>query len=184
MADSDDRGETRREANRRQQRNAGDRSARLAHSLMKIAPSALGKLGLDEDLREALDKARAITSPIARRRAERTLAGELRRVDMADLDQKLASVLATGTAEVQDFRVAEQWRTKMIEGGLAAAAEFPGGTAEPLPKLIQQARREQETGKPPGARRALFRHIVASLKAAAPQPEPETEPEPDDDDVT
>lgn len=168
MADSDDRGESRREANRRQQRNAGDRSARLSHSLMKLPASALDKLGLDEDLREALDKARAITSPIARRRAERTLAGELRRVDMADLDQKLANVLATGTAEVQDFRLAEQWRTRLIEGGLAAAAEFPGGPADPLPKLIVEARREQETGKPPGARRALFRHIVAALKAAAP----------------
>jgi ribosome-associated protein len=162
MADSDDL--SKRELNRRRQRNAGDRSARLAHSLMKIAPSALGKLGLDEDLRDALDKARAITSPIARRRAERTLAGELRRIDMSDLDEKLANVLVTGTAEQQDFRVAEQWRTRMLEGGLAAAAEFPGGTADPLPKLIEQAKREQETGKPPGARRALFRHIVALLR--------------------
>ena len=163
MADDDDL--SARELRRRTQRNAGDRSARLAHTLMKVAPSALGKLELDEDLREALDKARAITSPIARRRAERTLAGELRRIDMAELDERLANVLATGTAEQQDFRVAEQWRTRMLEGGLAAAAEFPGGTADPLPKLIEQARREQETGKPPGARRALFRHIVAALKS-------------------
>ncbi len=163
MADRDD-DLSSRELRKRRQRNAGDRSARLAHALMKVAPSALGKLGFDEDLREALDKARAITSPIARRRAERTLAGELRRIDMAELDEKLANVLSTGTSEQQDFRLAEQWRTTMIEGGLAAAAEFPGSVADPLPKLIQQAQREQETGKPPGAKRALFRHIVAALK--------------------
>ena len=74
---------------RRAQRAAGDRSARLAHALMKLPASALGALGLDEDLREAVNRARAVTANVARRRAERTLAGELRRVDLIDLEGRL-----------------------------------------------------------------------------------------------
>ena len=53
----------------------------------------------------------------------------------------------------------------MLEGGLAAAAGFPGGVAEPLPRLIEQAQRERATGRPLGAARALIRHIAAALKA-------------------
>jgi ribosomal 50S subunit-associated protein YjgA (DUF615 family) len=30
--------------------------------------------------------------------------------------------------------------------------------------LIQNARRERDTGKPPGAARALFRHVMQALK--------------------
>jgi ribosomal 50S subunit-associated protein YjgA (DUF615 family) len=165
MTDRDDSGESRRQIARREQRTAGERSARLANALMKLSASALGKLGLDEELREAIDRARAVTSQVARRRAERALAGALRREDLVELAAKLAKVQETGSSEPQQFHLAEQWRARMLEGGLAAAAGFPGGVAEPLPRLIEQAQRERVTGRPLGAARALFRHIAAALKA-------------------
>jgi ribosome-associated protein len=164
MSDRDDRGDSRRQIARREQRTAGERSARLANALMKLSLSALGKLGLDEELRKAADRARAVTSQGARRRAERALAGALRREDLVALAAKLAKVQETGSAEPQRFHLAEQWRARMLEGGLTAAAGFPGGVPEPLPRLIEQAQREKATGRPPGAARALFRHIVAALK--------------------
>jgi ribosome-associated protein len=164
MSDRDDRGESRRQIARREQRTAGERSARLANALMKLSAPALGKLGLDEELREVVDRARAVTSQVARRRAERALAGALRREDLVELAAKLAKVQDTGSGEPQQFHLAEQWRARMLEGGLAAAAGFPGGVAEPLPRLIEQAQRETATGRPPGAARALFRHIAAALK--------------------
>jgi len=165
MTDRDDRSETRRQIARREQRTAGDRSARLANALMKLSASAIGKLGLVEQVREAVDRARAVTSHVARRRAERALAGALRRENLVALAAKLAKVEETGNAEPRQFQLAEQWRARMLEGGLAAAAGFPGGVAEPLPRLIEQAQREQATGRPPGAARALFRHIAAAMKA-------------------
>ena len=170
VTDDDDLGESRRQIARREQRAAGNRSARLAHVLMQLKPSALGALGLDEDLRGAVDRARAVKAHVARRRAERGLAGELRRVDLVELEARLEKVASTGAAEPQKFRLAEEWRSRMIEGGIAAAAEFPGGAQEPLPRLIEEAQRERETGKPRGAARALFRHIVAGLKAQPADP--------------
>ena len=46
----------------------------------------------------------------------------------------------------------------------AAPSGFPGGVDEELPRLVDAAVREKETGRPPGAARALFRHIVEALK--------------------
>lgn len=185
MTDRDDRGESRRQIARRQQRNAGDHSARLANALMKLPVSALGKLGLDEDLRASLDRARAVTAHVARRRAERTLAGDLRRIDLVALAARLAQVQTTGAAKPQQLHQAEQWRARMIEDGLAAAVEFPGGVAEPLPQLIAAAQRERATGKPPGAARALFRHIAAVLQAQPATPVASNEDAaPDDDEDT
>jgi ribosomal 50S subunit-associated protein YjgA (DUF615 family) len=162
---SNDRDERRRQTARRDRRNAGDRSARVALQLMKVKESTLGKLGLDDELRAVIDTARGITSQVARRRAERNLAGELRRIDLTDLQKKLASVEATGTADTQLFHLAESWRNRLVEEGLPAAETFPGGAAEPLPTLIQKARSERDTQKPPGAGRALFRHVMATLTA-------------------
>jgi ribosome-associated protein len=167
--DDDDRGPdaSRRQIARRERRDAGDQSARLANRLMKLPDSTLGKLDLEEELRDAIMRARAVTSPSARRRAERTLAGDLRGVDLDALETSLANVQSTGAAESRLLQLAEHWRARFLEEGTTAAAAFPGGAAEPLPALIQQARRERDTGKPPGAARKLFRHVMAVLKAQA-----------------
>jgi ribosome-associated protein len=165
--DADDREEpSRRQLAKKQRRDAGDRSASLAKTLMELPASTLPKLDLDEDTAHVVARARAVTSHVARRRAERTLAGELRRIDdeeLAAIQTRLANVQATGNAEPQLFHAAERWRTRLIEDP-AAAAEFPGGTEAPLPELIANARRERDTGKPPGAARALFRHVRAMLE--------------------
>ncbi len=132
---------------------------------MELSDAALSKLDVDDDLRNAIVTARKVTQAIARRRAERTLAGYLRGVDIADLQQRMANVEATGTADPRLFHAAEQWRARLIEEGTKAADELPGGNVDPLPLLIQNARRERDTGKPPGAARALFRHVMTVLKA-------------------
>ncbi len=85
-------------------------SASVANRLMKLPESVLGNLGVDEELRDAIARARAVTSPIARRRAERTLAGDLRGVDLDALEATIANVQATGAAEPRLLHLAEQWR--------------------------------------------------------------------------
>lgn len=168
MSDRDDSGESRRTVARRAQRLAGELSGKLANDLMKLSDEALDKLELDEELRDDVDRARAITAQKARRRSERELAGALRGHDLADLAARLARVQATGRAEPALFQLAEQWRARLIDEGADAAAELPGGAAEPLPRLIQRAQRERDIGQPRGAARALFRHIHALLKHAPP----------------
>jgi len=153
-----------RQIARAKQRKAGDRSARLATALMKLGASDLDKLDVDDELREAIVRARNVTSHNARRRAERTLAGDLRRFDLAELDDQLEN-LSEGTAEVQQFHLAERWRTTMIEQGVTAAATFPGGVDDQLRGLIEAAQRERATGLPRGAGRLLFRRIVELLRA-------------------
>ncbi|HEY5921619.1 MAG TPA: ribosome biogenesis factor YjgA [Kofleriaceae bacterium] len=166
MSARDDDNKTARQLARSQTRRAGDRSARLASELMKLSAPALRKLQVDDDLRESIDRARAVTTHIARRRAERTLAGELRRFELGEVEAALAKVAESGGADVRQFHLAEQWRTKLIEEGMAAATEFPGGTDDELGRLVAAAQRERETGRPPGAARALFRHIVELLLKA------------------
>jgi ribosome-associated protein len=180
MGDDRDDGPSRRQLAKAEKRTAGDRSAELARTLMQISDSTLEKLDLDDELRVAIERARAVTAMVARRRAERTLAGDLRQVNLSALRKRLANVQATGVADPELFHRAERWRARLIEEGDAAAVEFPGGNEEPLPRLIAQAKREHLTGRPPGAARALFRHVFAVLKA---QPsEPVAAPDPDDED--
>lgn len=153
-----------REIARSKRRRAGDKSAELASTLMKLPVPALKKLAIDDDLREVVDRARAVNAHVARRRAERTLAGELRRYDLTEIAAELAKVQGNDDIEVRAFHLAEQWRARLIAEGVAAAEELPGGPDAELPELIVRAQRERDTGHPKGAARALFRHVVERLK--------------------
>ncbi len=166
-----------REIARGKVKREGDRSSRIARQLMLLKEPLVKKLELDLDLKDVINAARAITSLAARRRAERTLAGELRRYDLVDIDAKLAKVHEAGNIDTQALHLAEQWRARLIEEGIAAATELPyrGDEAE-LVRLIDAARKERDTAKPPGAQRKLFRHVVELLKFAA-----DSEPKVDDD---
>ncbi len=164
MSRDDDR--TAREISRGRRKKAGDRSSELARELMtRLKDHHIKKLQLEPDLHTVVVEARKITSPVARRRAERALAGELRRWDLLDLQKKLARLHEGDQADVALFHQAEQWRARLIEEGIDAAKDLPGGTDDELFRLIAAARRERDTGKPPGAARALFRHVMAQLEA-------------------
>lgn len=142
----------------------------MARELMKLPASSLAKLNLDEDLRDAVERARAVTSMIARRRAERTVAAALRRVDLAALAARIANVRATGLGDPQRLHAAERWRERLIDqaDGLAAFhAAYPRADHAGLAQQVADARRERSGGKPPGAARALFRRISAVLEDAA-----------------
>ena len=165
----DDDQRDRRQLARRAVRDAGAASAKLAQALLGLHNSAIAKLELDEDLLVEVMRARAVTSLIARRRAERALAGQLRHVDLAVLAAKLENVRATGVADPRRFHLAERWRTRLIEEPTAITefeATFPSADHARLPSLIAAARSERAVGKPPGAGRTLFRHVDAVLAAA------------------
>ncbi|MGE0868197.1 MAG: ribosome biogenesis factor YjgA [Kofleriaceae bacterium] len=164
MTRRDDDPRTARQVSRSLRRRAGDRSAELARTLMKLPDSAIKRLAIEDELREAIDRARVVTAHIARRRAERTLAGDLRQFDVSELEQQLERLEQSRGPDVQHFHLAERWRARLIEQGAAAAAEFPGGATDELLRLIAAAQRERDVGKPPGAARALFRHVAEALK--------------------
>src|SRR6185503_18846242 len=96
-------------------------------TLMKLTAPALAALRLDDELRAVIDRARAVTSPGARRRAERGVAGALRRADLDDVERRLAGAASAGAAEAGLFKLAEAWRARLIAEGAGAAASFPGG---------------------------------------------------------
>ena len=165
MNDDDDQdARSRRQIARAEVRDVGERSSKLANTLMKLSEPALDKLQLQDDVREAVDRARKVKSLTARRRAERALAGDLRGLDLDAVERQLTDYKEGGAAEARRFQDAEKWRTRLVAEGTAALASFPGGRDDKLPYLIADAQSERTTGRPAGAGRKLFRYIAERLK--------------------
>lgn len=159
-----------RQLARDDRREAGERSSKLAAALMKLPDPALAKLVLDDEVREAVGRARRVTAHGARRRAERTLAGELRRFELAEVEAALDDLRGAKQAGARQLHLVEQWRARLIDGGIAAAESLPGGADDELTRLVEAAQRERATGLPRGAARALFRYLARRLSRPDPTP--------------
>lgn len=152
-----------------QRREAGERSADLAHLLLELPDAAVQRLQLDDELREAVERARSTRPRVARRREERRLAGVLRGVDLDALQALLDRRQVDDGVGARLFQLAERWRARLIDEGPAAFCEqFPSADAARMAQGVADARREQTSGRPRGAQRALFREVMAVLQAAEP----------------
>lgn len=135
----------------------------LAGRLIGMSPSMLARLPLDDQLREAIDQARAIRSNVARKRQLQFVAKLLRRADPEPLQEAIASFDAGARQLAARQHRTEAWRDRLLEGGDAAVSELlgrhPAADAQPLRQLIRRARQEAAAGRPPAAARTLFRQL-------------------------
>jgi ribosome-associated protein len=143
----------------------------LGDLLVALSAGELDALALPDDIRDAVDAARQITSHGARLRQRLYIGKLLRRIDTTALVAAMASKGAADRARVRDEREIEQWRDRLLGGSAADWDEFarqhPGADLAELRALANQARAERGSGRPPAAARKLFRRLRTVLAPAA-----------------
>ena len=161
-------------ASRSEQRRAALDVLALAHVLVDKSEAELGKLPLDDALRAHVRDAARINSPIARKRAVAFLAKQMRKEDDEALDAIRDAMDANSDGarrQVALMHRAEDWRTRLLEGGDDALAAFidenPGADRQRLRQLVRNAQDEAKRNKPPRAFRELYREILAAAKGVS-----------------
>jgi ribosome-associated protein len=143
----------------------------LGDALVALSAAELDALALPDDVREAVEAARRITSHGARLRQKLYIGKLLRRVDTAAIVEAMARKGEVDRARVRGEREIEQWRDRLLAGSAAdwdeLARTHPDANLGELRALANQARAERGSGRPPAAARKLFRQL-RSLLAPAP----------------
>ena len=138
----------------------------LAKKLLALPLAQLGKVPLDEQLREALDFGRSIRAHGARKRQLQTIAKMLRNRDAEPIADAVKGLnLKNRQENIRHHRI-EAWRDHLIEGDdqqLSVLLEkSPGTHVQTLRQLIRNAKQEARLGKPPAAARKLFKLLRES----------------------
>ena len=144
----------------------------LAAQLIGLSPALRAQLPLDEDVRRAIEQARAIRSNVARKRQLQFVAKLLRRADPEAIRDALANFDADARKLAARQHRCEAWRDRLVDQGDAAVGvllQRPGSDGPRLRQLIRTARQEAAGGKPPAAARALFR-VLREMDELEPLP--------------
>lgn len=150
---------------RAERRRRGEESSALARHLLALSEAELPLGNFPAAVLDELVEARRISSAAARRRHERRLAQVLRDVDIDEVTAALGRIDAARADEARRFQRVEQWRARLLQSDESidelGAIVPPSVTwsRQSMMHLVADARREQDTGKPRGAGRLLFRAI-------------------------
>jgi len=161
------------EPSRSQRRREALDVLKLAQTLAALSDAQLARVPLADDLRAEVQRTRAVTQQIARKRQSQYLAKQMRKLDDAELDAIRAALehdREHAHRETAALHRVEQWRERLIDEGDAALSEllqeFPSTDRQHLRQLARNARIEREQNKPLHAFHELFRALRQVLADA------------------
>jgi len=154
------------EPSRSQRRREALDVLKLAQTLAALSDAQLARVPLADDLRAEVQRTRAVTQQIARKRQSQYLAKQMRKLDDGELDAIRAALehdREHAHRETAALHRVEQWRERLIDEGDTALAEllqeFPSADRQHLRQLARNARIEREQNKPLHAFHELFRAL-------------------------
>ena len=161
------------EPSRSQRRREALDVLKLAQTLAALSDAQLARVPLADDLRAEVQRTRAVTQQIARKRQSQYLAKQMRKLEDAELDAIRAALehdREHAHRETAALHRVEQWRERLIDEGDAALSEllqeFPSTDRQHLRQLARNARIEREQNKPLHAFHELFRALRQVLADA------------------
>lgn len=135
----------------------------MGERLTQLRKEQLARIPLSEPLREAVEEARHIRQPGARKRQLQFIGKLMRTVDAEPIREALEEMDLNSARGVARLHQAERWRERLLEEGDAALSalleEHPGADRQQLRQLTRNAVREQRENRPPQSARALFRYL-------------------------
>jgi ribosome-associated protein len=154
------------EPSRSQRRREALDVLKLAQTLADMSDAQLTQIPLGDDLRAEVQRTRAVTQQIARKRQTQYLAKQMRKLDDAELEAIRATLAHdrehTRRESAQLHRL-ENWRERLLAEGDAALTEllqeFPSADRQHLRQLARKAKVEREQSKPLHAFHELFRAL-------------------------
>ncbi len=135
----------------------------LGRELVRLDRPTFERVPLPDEIREAVEEARAIKSHVAHKRQLQFLARRLRNIDAEPIREALhAEQSSARELTLRQHRI-EAWRDRLIDEGDAALEilipVYGPQEIQTLRQLVRAARSESERGKPPASARKLFRHL-------------------------
>jgi ribosome-associated protein len=134
-------------------------------SLVKLSNEQLARIEMPEELREAIAACKKFTKHEAIRRQMQYIGRIMRDIDAGPIAEALGRLEAPTRRDTALFHAAEKWRRELLDSDDAVkrfVQEFPEADPHRLRGLVEGAREEQRTSRPPRSARELF-HVLNAI---------------------
>lgn len=140
----------------------------LGAELLKLPKEQFAKIDLPETLHDAITEGQRITQHGARKRHMQYIGKIMRNVDAEHIREQIDTLAGTSKQAAAALHHIEKWRDDLLAKGDDALerllSEFPTADRQYLRQLIRNAKKEEQSKKPPKSARALFKCLRGLLE--------------------
>ncbi len=140
----------------------------LSEEMSELSASQLKYLELPENIHKAVVEVSGMPHKGARKRLLKFIAGQLHKIDVEPILEKLARMKNKSAHAVREHHIVERWRDQLIAGGNETLTELlnehPQADRQQLRQLLRNAQKEAEAAKPPKSSRLLYRYLKDLFK--------------------
>ena len=139
----------------------------LGEEMIALKASDLDKLPLGERLRDAINDAQRMSAHGALCRQRQLIGKLLRHADAAAIEDALIELRSDSVAAKRRFRIAEEWRDRLLDEGYDALDECvraTGASEADLRERLKQLARARSARVEKTVRRELFRTIHNAME--------------------
>jgi ribosome-associated protein len=140
----------------------------LSEEMSELSATQLKCLELPENIHKAVVEVSGMPHKGARKRLLKFVTGQLHKIDVEPILEKLARMKNKSAHAVREHHIAERWRDKLIAEGSNALTELlneqPHADRQQLRQLLRNAQKEVEAAKPPKSSRLLYRYLKDLFK--------------------
>ncbi|NLW81500.1 MAG: DUF615 domain-containing protein [Desulfovibrionales bacterium] len=133
---------------------------KLGESLVELKPDQVERMGLPEDLAEAIRFYHSLKDKEARRRHLQFIGAVMRRIDPEPVRQALEALDQLRYQQAEDFHRLEEWRDALVAGDEGLLGEMVrrfGLDRHQVHQIVKAAAAEKAAGNPSKNGRNLFR---------------------------
>lgn len=158
----------------------------MAEEICALSPAHIAEFELPESVEHALRDAGKMGHNSARKRLLKYITAQLRKLDTAAIQEKLARMKNRSAHAVREHHQAERWRDQLLAANgnqqlTLLMEEFPAADSQHLRQLQRNAQKEAKEGKPPKSARVLYKYLKELIADASGLPPSEDEDQADDD---
>lgn len=142
----------------------------LGMALTKLSDQTIKKIGLPEDLLQAIQDYKKIHSNGATKRQAQYIGRLMRDIDPTPIREFLAKLAGDNQAHNAFLQRVEHMRTRLIDSDEALTqfiADYPQADASVLRTLVRNTRKEQVDNKAPKHFRALYQEIKMLMQSSS-----------------
>lgn len=136
---------------------------KLGETLSELPLSTLKNFELPEHIHKSISEVAGMPLTGARKRLLKYIAAQFHKMDVSDIQEKLAKLQNQSAHAVREHHLVERWRERLLNEGDEALTELrdqqPALDVQQLRQLLRNIHKEAQTGKPPKSSRQLYRYL-------------------------
>lgn len=146
--------------------------ADLAEELVGLTPHQIKSFELPELLQNSIIQVSTMPPKGARKRQLKYITAGLRKLDLTDIQERMARLKSKSAHAVREHHLAERWRDKLVADSgnellTQLLDEYPEADSQQIRQLQRNAKKEAATGKPPKSARLLYKYLKALFESAS-----------------